>query len=379
MIDLRFEALKRLRAKLQDALAYPSLHGDMYCTTLRSTKDANDSELLSMLSLAKPLAHRVETAGDMDVAEIAYTRMLSIYRAMDVVDHYNVRGLLRRLANMSWKRGDDQRAEDFMWEALLQRNVPLQADKGDLELLKELARSLSRTSKELSKVIQSTVVGPQPQDFISPLPPLQRMMESDYATNVAGNLLSSGPFLDPNRPLESPIVGGVEAVIELVEEFPSSDLEARDLTGRTPLYLASFLRREGLGIALIHCGGKIPDLLYRFVNARDHTGQTVLSTCIISNCSLPFIKILIEKGAEVNPDTVSPAWTPLQAASWVGSLEIVDFLLNRGARPEKISPNSQTAMEIAQERGHDDIVRRLSFASHEPSGSGLSQGIDYPP
>jgi hypothetical protein len=328
-----------------------------------------------MLSLARPLADRVEAAGDMDLAENAYTRILNLYRAMDVDDHYNVRSLLRKLANMSWKMGDDQRAENFMWEALVRRDVPLQAYQGDLDLLKDLARSLSRTSKELSKVIQSTVIGPQPPDFISPLPPLQRMMESDYAAKAAGNLLSSGPFSDPSGPLGSPIVGGVEAVNELVREFPKGDLDARDLTGRTPLYLAGYLRKEGLGIALINCAGEIPGLLFRFVNARDHTGQTVLSTSICSNCSLPFIKILIEKGAEVDPSTstISPAWTPLQAASWVGSLEIVDLLLNRGARLENIYPGSHT------ERGYDDIVRRLRPTSNKPSGSGAPQGIDYPP
>jgi len=205
------------------------------------------------------------------------------------------------------------------------------------------------------------------------------MMDSDYATMVAGNLLYSGPFADPSHPLHNPIVGGVDAIIELVREFPDSDLEARDLKGRTPLYMAGFLRKEGLGLALIKRAKEIPGLLHRSVNARDHAGETVLGICICSNCSQPFIESLIESGAEVNPSTVSSALTPLQTASWVGSLENVDLLLNHGADAEHKFPGSKTARELAQERGRDDIVQRLSFTSQESSRSDTPQGIDYPP
>ena len=49
-------------------------------------------------------------------------------------------------------------------------------------------------------------------------------------------------------------------------------------------------------------------------------------------------------------------WTPLMVACQVGSLEIVQMLLDAGANHEPKSPLFKTALEIAREQGRADIV-----------------------
>jgi ankyrin repeat protein len=57
--------------------------------------------------------------------------------------------------------------------------------------------------------------------------------------------------------------------------------------------------------------------------------------------------------------------TPLQAAAQEGHDNVVDILLEAGARASDIRHDGKTAHELAKERGHHGIVRRLEQALEE--------------
>jgi len=345
------------------------------CATIAAIKSEKDSEILELLPLALQLADALDFVGDLDAAENAYRRILDIYRPMGRNNWYNVKRLLRKLAKLSWKRGNDQLAQNFAWEALSWREVPPQANQSDLELLKDLGSSLSRTSRQLSDIIRSTPVGSNSETFNASVPPLQRMMEGTYASDVDGNPFATAELPKDNLhpPLQHPVVGGFKAIMDLLEVFPSADLHARDSNGRSPLYLSGSLRKECFGLSLIMYVKTTEGSTQSLVNSRDHSGQTVLGISVLNGCSIAFIIALVQNGAEVNPDAIPLAWTPLQAAAWVGSLEVVELLLGHGAIVDNVFPGSESPQYLAQQRGHFDLARRLDRSSSGSLGSSSAQ------
>jgi ankyrin repeat protein len=191
------------------------------------------------------------------------------------------------------------------------------------------------------------------------------MMESKYASSVAGNLFWAGALRDVIEEPSSPdlIVGGLDAIVEFVRVFPPADLLARDINGRSPLCKAAAQRMEGFGLGLMKRAKQMPEISHRIMDARDHLGQTILNLSICYSCSLPFIEALIQHGAQVNPANLPSVWTPLQTASFFGYSDVVDLLLRCGAKVDGGFPGIKSAQELAQEQGHLDIVGRLGFAS----------------
>jgi hypothetical protein len=369
-IDRRQEALGKLDQDLVSIdLTDGNLENQIRFNALVEVKEATFAKQLAMLRMAKDSAISLQEAGCTADAYIAYTRILEGYHKLDMPTGYDVRNILINMAKILWANKDDYRAQSLAWQDLESRDQTLRAHPSDLRLLKDIARSLLRTTPEIQQIIQSQMPGQPPYPCNSLLPALHAMIESksNYASQVSGNVLQPGPYPDLNGdpPPESPIVGGIQAVLEFLGEFSDTQLEARDSRGRTPLFLAAFHCKEGLGLALLIRAKNDPRMLYRVVTARDRSGQTVLSVAISSRCSLLFVTALIDHGAEVDPHMVAQAMTPLQAACSVGSLEIVDLLMTKGATTNAAYPDNSPPppLAIAQEQGHIDIVDRLSYSS----------------
>ena len=355
------EAIKQLQYTI-DVVLKDELENDNL-RALQSSMNAALRDLTLMLGPTESLADRLELAGQIGAAESAYVRVLEAYRVFPIKAWYEVKKILRKMADMFWKIHEPVRAESFIWQALDLREVPPLAQDCDLDLLKILAQSLVETSMDLSSVVQSKVDGVVPAHLQTPFPPLQRMMQSTYASVVQCSVFQQGAFPDPNNP----IVGGMHAILELLRVFPDADLERRDVLGRSPLHLAGNLRMEGLGRGLIIRAREGLDIpLERLTNARDFSGQPVLGASIYGGCCLSFIEDLIDNGAEVDPEPLKEShFTPLQAAACCGNSELVDLLLDRGANPNRVFLGYQTAGMIAHDRGHLDIARRLGYLSFE--------------
>ena len=376
-MDLRANAARKLQIAVEFLERDQRQHEQHYAQLLE-LKYANTREILLLMAPAESLADRVVEAGDTEAGEIAYTRLLNAYRVLETKQLHEVRGLLLKMARFFWNIGEPLRAEQFCWEALELREFPLRAQECDVEVLKCLARSLRQTSKDLCNVFQSSVIEPVPACFSSPLPPLQRMMESEYASTVEGNVFQTGVFLDDSciSPARSPILGGMDAILQVLQEFSLSDLEMRDLHFRSPLYLAAALQKEALGHALMTRASEIGGMTERLTNTRDISGQTVLGISIVNGCSLSFIEALIDNGAEVDPDALSPApLTPLQAAALLGRTDVVDLLLERGAGADRVYPGNPIPEKLARVGGHDKIAERLRaplcVAFESPAATGI--------
>lgn len=61
-------------------------------------------------------------------------------------------------------------------------------------------------------------------------------------------------------------------------------------------------------------------------------------------------------------------WTPLMVACQVGSLDIVQMLVNAGANTQPRSPMLKTALDIARENGETNIVDFLNGQTATISG-----------
>ena len=378
-IDKKLEALSKLREYIR-CLGPTSdkFEDQVRDETLSRVDDIMESELLKLLRQATHLATGLEEAGHSTEAYVAYGRVLEAYRKLNMPPFYNIRSMLIKMATILWTKGDDYLAQTFAWQALASRELISRAEPSDLGLLKDLAKSLLRTSPEVSNAIQALIPDYLGYTCSSVLPPLHAMMEHNYAIQVPGNVLQPGfhPDITSGKSAESPIIGGIDAVVEFLSEFSDAHLEARDFNGRSPLLLAVAGCREGLGLGLM-IRAKLNARLQQSVNARDLTGQTVLSVAIASGCSLPFVATLIDNGAEVEPLTMPRAVTPLQAACCRGSLEMVDKLLSKGASIDTAYPGSTTPLSIAEEFGHFDIVDRLSYLTPGSPSSRTARESDY--
>jgi ankyrin repeat protein len=106
------------------------------------------------------------------------------------------------------------------------------------------------------------------------------------------------------------------------------------------------------------------------VNARHNGGWTSLHLASRGNLSLgPNItpsfsnvaRLLLEHGADINAKaTTHFDGTPLHLAAEQGRVEIVHVLLQNGADVSMKDDRGRTALQVASDRGHAEVVKLLS-------------------
>lgn len=376
-LEIQVEATKKLKVALDYFL--PDGQPSDTIAELFSSWTANVRILALMPAQAEGLADRLAGCGEIEVAEAAYNRILDVYRGfrtMDIKAWHENKSLLRKFADMQWNNGEPIRAENLVWEALSLRDVP-ETLPSDLEFLKSLARSLPKTCLDISKSIHSTFDGAIPPHLLTPVPPLQSMMQSVFASSVSGSPFHIGEFPETSRTQNaSPIPGGMETVMDFLRTLPVEALETRDIYEQSPIYMASWRRMEGLGRGILRRLAEVSrQRVQNHLNTRDRNGQTVLGASILGGCSVQYVKFLIEAGAIVDPDPVmKEAFTPLQAAAMSGSSDVVRLLLDNGAEIGRVYPGNPTPLVLAEAAGHADVVQQLSNATIGHSSSPFNLG-----
>lgn len=92
--------------------------------------------------------------------------------------------------------------------------------------------------------------------------------------------------------------------------------------------------------------------------------------CAVFSGNLDIVKLLVQRGAQVNHVTRSKS-TPLRGACFQGRLDIVKYLVHHGADVNMTNNFNNTCLMISAHRGHKDIVEYLLVEGAEPNCQAL--------
>jgi hypothetical protein len=178
------------------------------------------------------------------------------------------------------------------------------------------------------------------------------------AYGLEGSAAPAAPAAQVDRRLfDAANSGATQTARRLLAE--GADPNWRNAGGWTPLMIAAAERHLDTVAVLLEAGAD--------PNLRNGYGRTALMFAS-SYGQVAIAERLIDAGADVDavPSDQS-GWTALIAASAHGMTSTVELLLRRGADPDIKARNGQTALLIAREQGHADVVRLLEAASRSPS------------
>ena len=125
------------------------------------------------------------------------------------------------------------------------------------------------------------------------------------------------------------------------------------LTGPTPI-LDAVYRGDAAALARLLDMGPPPTL---FEAAAISHGNTALHAAIAGQAGGRVIAALLRHGADLNAED-AVGYRPLHLAAFEGDAETVQTLLAHGAGDAR-NRGGKTAMQIAEERGHAAMARRL--------------------
>ena len=84
-----------------------------------------------------------------------------------------------------------------------------------------------------------------------------------------------------------------------------------------------------------------------------------------NNGHIEAVKMLVNKGADVNAKMTSNGYTALMAASYKGQFEVVKMLLAEGADVNARASDGMTALDAAAKGGHSDVIAILKKTKHK--------------
>jgi len=111
-------------------------------------------------------------------------------------------------------------------------------------------------------------------------------------------------------------------------------------------------------------------------NAVVMPGLSPLHEAVFNEASLDIVRLLIQRGADVNKKSCGDGWavncncsTPLYIAACKGNVKMVKLLLDHGADVSLAHYDKKTALKIAQEQGQTAVVRLLKEAEDKQNKS----------
>ncbi len=122
--------------------------------------------------------------------------------------------------------------------------------------------------------------------------------------------------------------------------------------GFTALHFAAFFNRPEVAGILIRHGADVQAV------ARNPMKVMPLHSAAAAH-SGEIVRLLVENGAPPNVPQEG-GWMPLHEAAQIGDIEMVRTLLKYGADPLLRSNDGRTAADMAQAKGHSEVVKLFS-------------------
>jgi ankyrin repeat protein len=172
--------------------------------------------------------------------------------------------------------------------------------------------------------------------------------------------------------IQAVLQGRIQDVGRLLDK--GADANHRDKFGRTALtHAAEAGHLEVMGLLLeagaqvkaddaalfqACCKGGLPVARTLFRHLPDAHSRDMFLVAAATEASLDVVSFLIDRGADVNAAD-SHGWTALMMASMEGHLEIARFLLNKGAQVNGMDEYGGTALMAACQLGRHDVAALL--------------------
>lgn len=183
--------------------------------------------------------------------------------------------------------------------------------------------------------------------------PLSRSCRMAASRRVLLGAIACGLWLPPLA-----IAGAYEDFFIAVKEDNDALVRALLARGLDPNIIEPERNDTGLILALREGSMKVFRLLLGAegidIEAKAMNGDNALMIASYK-ANRPAVEALLEKGAEVN----RPGWTALHYAAAAGSNEIVRLLLDKSAYIDAESPNKTTPIMMAARGGHIYTVKLL--------------------
>jgi pectate lyase len=165
---------------------------------------------------------------------------------------------------------------------------------------------------------------------------------------------------------------GHKDVVELLIA-KRADINAKDNYGQRPLDFAMILNRKGIFELLLQGGAELSMHTAAYLGDIDKVRSFIEAGASVNGELLPggttplywavrknhkdVAELLIEKGANVQVNFAG--WTPLHHAARRGNRDMVELLITKGADVNAKLRNGKTALSLAKEKGHTEIVELL--------------------
>jgi hypothetical protein len=314
-------------------------------------------EIKFTMGQIESLGDQAAVSGDKYQAEVAYTRLIKAWDRLGDPGFMCIRPLLTKISEFFEKNDEPFQAKEILRRLSEEKSTsPARHDSCRL-----LANSYQEISSQMAKIFEGLSLDATPLNSKTPCPAFHCALQDQVPEEVLKIMSDSGNTADILRRqnIHVAIEAGRETLIDgLIEIRPGLgvNVDDRDAFLRTPLHLATQLKRFKAFDALVTAGADR--------TARDVTGRTTLEMAARGGSSKMVMALLDNRisgaSADVNGGVFYNTSTPLQAAAEEGHGEVVDILLDRGAKVSQVREHDgKTAAQLAMERGHAEIADRL--------------------
>ena len=177
--------------------------------------------------------------------------------------------------------------------------------------------------------------------------PLYDYAAHNWGYHACAALAEVEPLITQLLESEAKVSSSSQAMMASRSYSDYSQSVPRQITG---LHLAAYFGLKEAMITLLENGHNL--------NSKDSYGRTPLSWAA-ENGHEAVVKLLLEKGAELETKDKDYGQTPLSYAASRGHEALVKLLLEKGAELKTKSNNGQTPLSYAAENGHEAVVKLL--------------------